>query len=197
MCPHCERKFQFPGATTEGADTLAFVDKRESTAAASRGSPRSKSQAPATPKGDVKKKPSVKSKSPGKEKPVGKEKPAGVNLKTLASKIAIGVVVLVASLYFFVGRKRDYTADRQAVLSYISSTMPKAKFDSWHGEGMAKGCTTTNGVKIPDNGVVVRAHVMMPGRLKYKKDIVFIVVNGRVTDEIDPQNFRLPAGSGK
>ncbi len=191
-CPHCESDFQFPDARTAS-------EKRVATATASRRSPRSKTKAtatpktkaPASPKSDGKKKPSEKSKS------AGKEKPAGVNLKLLAPRIAIAAVVIFASLYFFTGRKRDYSAERQSVLTYIGNNMPKAKFDSWHGEGMAKGCTTTNGVKIPGNGVVIRAHVTTNGKLKYKKDIVFIVVNGRVTDEIEPQNFRLPSGSGK
>lgn len=195
VCPHCDAEFQFPEAPRPV--------KRASAASTSRRSPPGKTTTSIKSKSDVKRPPDAKKQTDakkqlgGKSKTAGKEKPAPPDPKLMIASIAVAVLLLAVSLYFFFGRKRDYTAERQAVLSYISNTMTKAKFDSWHGEGIGKGCTTTNGVKIPDNSVVVRAHVLVGGKMKHKEDIVFLVVNGRVTNEIDPRNFRLPTAAAK
>lgn len=205
VCPHCDNEFQFPEAPKPAKRAAApAASKRSAGPQRSAGSQRSAGGKTMT---TTRSKPEGKPQPGDKSKPTRKEKPkfalqemlTSSDPKLLAAKVAIAVVLGICVLmYLFVGRKRDYSAERQAVLSYISSNMPKAKFDSWHGEGIGKGCTIKNGKKVPDDSVVLRAHVLVGDRIaKYKKDIVFIVERGRVTDEVEPRDFHLPAGSGK
>lgn len=206
VCPHCETEFQFPEAPKR-AKPAAPAPARRTTAGKTQTTTRSKpdGKPPARDKsqlaGKDKGKPTGKEKSkPGakdKSKPAAKGPLAafigGGDPKLMAVKVAIVALLLVCVvLYMFLGRTRDYAKEKQAVLSYISQKMENAKFDSWHGEGIGKGCSVKN-KKVPDDSVVLRAHVLVGNRIsKFKKDIVFIVDGGRVTDEVDPRDFHLP-----
>jgi hypothetical protein len=59
---------------------------------------------------------------------------------------------------------------------------------------LAKGCSTAKKAKFPEDAVALQAKVKIAGKMN-PQDIVFIVANGRVTDEIPFFEFRAPSKS--